>query len=119
MIERTPGSICGVDSTSRTLLCKARASCYSISNMVAGARARFIGLLIHANELLANGIVNKSYTSLEVNELNEVQLGNVSRTDQTLYNRTHTFQMKTTFYVHTTLLGYDNTEAFHNRQTTN
>lgn len=58
-VSRGTGAIHGAETTSRTLLCKTRASFYSISNMEVGARARFIGQLIHANEILAN--VNKSY----------------------------------------------------------
>lgn len=73
--ERTPDAIHGADTTSRTLLCKTRASSYSISNMVAGARARLIGLLVHANKLLANGTVNKSYRSSQANKLSQVQRG--------------------------------------------
>lgn len=53
-------SSAGHEFTSRTLLCKTRAGSYSISNMVAGARARPIGQLQHKNETVANRIVNKS-----------------------------------------------------------
>lgn len=59
-VMASTNSRAGRGHTGGTLLCKSRASSYSISYMETGARARRVRQLQLANEMIANRIVNKS-----------------------------------------------------------